>query len=101
MLQVSSSAIAVLEEARTAQDVPDDHGLRVWAEPDPQDPSRTSLGVGFTPEPQDGDQVTEQAGTEVYVSAELAEPLAGSVIDVEDAGAGPQLVIRDQSADGS
>jgi Fe-S cluster assembly iron-binding protein IscA len=96
LLQVSNAAIAALEEARAAQDIPEDHGLRVSAEPDPQDPTRMSLGLGFTEQPADGDQVTEQAGTEVYIAPEIAEPLADSVLDIEDSEAGPQLVIRPQ-----
>lgn len=96
MLQVSPSAVAALEQARTAQQVPDSHGVRIFAEPD--DNGQVAVSLGFSEEPADGDQVTEEGGTEIYVAPELAEPLAESVVDLEDTPEGAQLVIRPQEA---
>lgn len=104
MLQVTTAAIAALEEARTAQEVPEDHGVRVSAQPDPNDPANTVLALGFTGAPAEGDQVTEQAGTAVYVAAEVAEPLAGTVLDIEHTPEGAQLTLKaqdDEAGEGS
>jgi Fe-S cluster assembly iron-binding protein IscA len=94
MLQLSSSAAAALDQARDEQDVPDSFGLRVSAQPGPD--GQTALGLGFAEAPAEGDQVSEQAGTELYVAPEVAEPLADSLIDVEDTPQGLQLVVKPQ-----
>ncbi|MDP8927832.1 MAG: hypothetical protein M3O70_04430 [Actinomycetota bacterium] len=94
MLQLSQSAADVLQQARNEQDIPDAYGVRVSAQAGPG--GQTSLAVGFAEAPAEGDQVTEQAGTELYVSEEVAQPLAKSVIDVEDTPQGAQLVVKPQ-----
>lgn len=99
MLQVTTAAVAALEEARAAQQVPDDHGVRVSAQPDPNDVSSTVLALGFTEEPVEGDQVTDQAGTEIYIAPEVAEPLAGTILDIEQTPEGAQLILKPQDGD--
>lgn len=94
MLQVSESAVNVLEEARAAQELPDSYGVRVFAQTD--DAGEASLALAFAEEPADGDEVIEEGGTEVYVSPELAEPLAESMLDVEETPEGPQLALVPQ-----
>ena len=96
MLQVSTSAVSVLEEARSAQDVPDSHGVRVFAQAD--ETGQAALALAFTEEPLDGDEIIEQDGTPIFVAPELAEPLADSVLDVEDSPEGPQLTLVPQDA---
>lgn len=100
MLEVSNAAAAALEEARSAQQVPAEHGVRVSTQPSPEDPSSVVLALGFTEAPADDDLVTEQDGTQVFVAAELAEPLAETVLDVEDGPEGAELVLRPQGATG-
>jgi Fe-S cluster assembly iron-binding protein IscA len=99
MLQVTTAAVTALEEARAAQQVPDDHGVRVSAQPDPNDAANTVLALGFTEAPIEGDQVTDQAGTEIYIAAEVAEPLASTVLDIEDTPQGAQLILKPQEGD--
>lgn len=94
LLQVSPSAATALEEARAAQEVPDTFGVRVFAQAD--ESGEAALALAFSEEPIEGDQVTEQEGTQIYVAPELAEPLAGSVLDVEDTPEGPQLTLVPQ-----
>ena len=94
MLQVSDSAVSVLEEARTAQEVPDSFGVRVFAQTD--DTGQAGLALAFAEQPADGDEVTQQSGTEIYVAPELAEPLATSMLDVEETPEGPQLALVPQ-----
>lgn len=94
LLQVSDNAVNALEEARRGQGVPSDHGVRIGTQPD--ESGQVSVTLGFVEAPAEGDQVTEAAGTEVYVAQELAEPLAQSLVDVEDTDQGAQLVIKPQ-----
>lgn len=94
MLQVSDSAVNVLEEARAAQEVPGSFGVRVFAQAD--ESGQTGLALAFAEEPSDGDTVTQQSGTEIFVSPELAEPLASSMLDVEETPEGPQLALVPQ-----
>lgn len=96
MLQVSDAAAAVLEETRSAEELPETVGVRVFAQPDPSGDMQVSLT--FAEEPLPDDEVTEQAGTQVYIAPEVAEPLSDSVLDLEQAADGPQLVIKPQSA---
>lgn len=94
MLQLSDSAAEALRQVRDDQDVPPGHGVRIGTQAGPD--GQPGLAVGFAEAPAEGDQVTEQAGTELYVAQEVAEPLADSVIDLEDTDQGPQLVVKPQ-----
>jgi Fe-S cluster assembly iron-binding protein IscA len=94
MLQVSETAVAVLEEARTAQELPDTFGVRISGQP--TDAGQMEVTVGFAEQPADGDEVTEQAGTQIFIAPEVAEPLAEAKLDLEPTPEGPQLVIKPQ-----
>ncbi len=94
MLQVSDAAAAALEQARTAQDLPETFGVRVFGETSPS--GEVEVSLAFADEPQEGDAVTEQAGTSVYIAPEIAEPLADAEIDIEQTPDGPGLVIKPQ-----
>jgi Fe-S cluster assembly iron-binding protein IscA len=94
MLQVTDSAVIVLEEARAAQEVPDSFGLRVFTQAG--NDGHATLALAFVQEPAEGDQVAEQGDTEIYVASELAEPLAEHMLDVEDTPEGPQLALVPQ-----
>lgn len=95
MLQVSEAAAAVLEETRSAEELPETVGVRVFAQPDPAGEMQVSLTFAEGPQPED--QVTEQAGTQVFIAPEVAEPLSDGVLDLEHAADGPQLVIKPQA----
>jgi len=94
LFQVSPNAANVLAEARDAQQLPEDYGVRVFAQPD--ESGQATLALAFAEQPAEGDEVTEQAGTEVYVAPELAEPLAASMLDVADGPDGPELTLVPQ-----
>lgn len=94
MLQLTQSAADTLQQAKDAQDIPADYGIRVSAQAGPD--GEVGLALGFAEGPAEGDEVGEQAGTTLYVSEEIAGPLAESVIDVEDTDQGPQLVVKPQ-----
>lgn len=94
MLQVTESAASVLQEARAAQEVPEAFGVRLFVQAGNNE--QAAVALAFAEEPLEGDQVTEQGGTEIYVAPELAEPLAQSMLDVEDTPEGPQLAVVPQ-----
>jgi Fe-S cluster assembly iron-binding protein IscA len=94
MLQVTDSAVSVLEQARADQQVPESFGIRVFARTG--NDGQAALALAFAEEPAEGDQVTEHSGTEVYVAPEVAEPLAEHALDVEDTPEGPQLTLVPQ-----
>ena len=94
MLQVTNSAVSVLEEARVAQQLPESFGVRVFARTG--NDGQAALALAFAEEPAEGDQVTEHSGTEVYVAPEVAEPLAEHKLDVEQTPDGPQLALVPQ-----
>lgn len=94
MLQVTDSAAHALQEARATQRVPDSFGVRVFARAD--DDGQAAVALAFAQEPAEGDAVTEQSGTEIYVASELVEPLAEHTLDVEDTPDGPQLALVPQ-----
>ncbi len=93
-MQVTSDAANVLAEARQAQELPEEYGVRVFAHAD--DTGQASLALAFADQPAEGDQVTEQEGTEVYVAPELAESLSESTLDVTDGPNGPELTLVPQ-----
>lgn len=96
MLQITHAAAELLSEIRREQDVPEDHGLRVFAETSNAD--EVSIGLGFTAAPAAGDQVTEQDGLKVFVAPEVAAPLTDTAIDVTPASNGAtRLVFRPQA----
>lgn len=90
MLQISDGAVTVLDEARETQGVPETFGVRVFGQRDVE--GRVQVHLAFTEEPEEGDHVIEESGTEIYLAPEVAEPLQTAVIDVE----GSELVIRPQ-----
>ncbi len=97
MLQVTSDAMTTFDQARGAQELPESVGVRIFAQRDEQ--GEVGIALAFAEQPQDGDQVTETDGTQVFVAPELAEPLADSVLDVQETDQGTELVITNQSGD--
>jgi Fe-S cluster assembly iron-binding protein IscA len=99
MLQVTTRAAAVLKEARAERGLPESFGLRV--ESRQSDPSRQpgfsgGIGLQFSEAPIAGDQIGETEGLRVFVSPEIAEPLAEMTIDTRDTPSGSNLVMRYQ-----
>lgn len=94
MLQVTPGAAALLTELREGQDVPDNYGVRVFAEA--AEPGEVTIGLGFTDAPAADDHVTEQGGLKVFIASELVAPLQDAAIDVVGENGVPRLVFRPQ-----
>lgn len=97
LLQVTSDAMTTFDQARGAQELPESVGVRIFAQRDEQ--GEVGIALAFAEQPQDGDEVTETDGTPVFVAPELAEPLADSVLDVQETDQGTELVITNQPED--
>jgi Fe-S cluster assembly iron-binding protein IscA len=95
MLQVSEKAAVALETIRRSEGIPESHGTRLAATRDQS--GDLAISLHFVEEAEEGDQVAEQAGTEVYVDSELAEPLSDSVMDVQNTEQGLTFVFRTQA----
>ena len=99
MLQVTSAAMSTFDEARQGQDVPDDAGVRIYAQRDEQ--GEVGIALAFAQEPEADDQVTSTDGTDVYIAPELAEPLSDSVLDIRETDEGKELVISNPDDPGA
>lgn len=97
MLQVSENAAVALEAIRRSEGVPETHGTRLSAARHPS--GDLAIQLEFVEEAEAGDEVTEQAGTEVYVDSELAEPLSDRVMEVQNTEEGLTFVFRAQPTD--
>lgn len=91
MVRVSTTAVALLEESRRSQGIPESHGVRVYGEENQQ--GGMDVRLAFTDDPEDGDHTVEEHGTEFFIAPEVVQPLEDSVIDVagEDS---QQLTLR-------
>lgn len=94
MFQVTDSAANALREARTVQRVPESFGVRVFAEA--RGDGVPAVALAFAEEPEAGDRVTAQSGTEIYVAQELVDTLADHALHIEDTPDGPQLALVPQ-----
>lgn len=97
MLQCTQTAATSLRELGRSQGLPESYGVRVFASETPE--GDAALGIGFADRPREGDQVTEQHGTRVFVAPEVAEELDQAELDlapdVSGNGSQPtQLVLR-------
>ncbi len=100
MLQMTETAANTVEEARHQQGIPAEYGVRVFATETTSD--ATAIAIGFVAAPEDGDVVTEQHGTLLFVAPDMAEPLSNVEIDVApdvsgNGSAPPQLVFQPQA----
>lgn len=96
MLQCTPAAAQTLVNVREQQGLPDTVGVRLFPAQTPD--GSTGLGIELT-EPAEGDQVSEQHGTQLIVAPEIAEQLADMTLDVipdptANGDAPGQLVLR-------
>ena len=92
MLQLSSRAASLLDQARESQGIPEHFGVRVYGEPAPE--GGTAIGIAFTETPEQGDEVGEQDGTNLFVAPEVAEPLSAALLDAEESPEGVRLTLK-------
>lgn len=95
MVRVSTAAVALLEQSRSEQGIPDSYGVRISGQDNPQ--GGLDIALAFTDDPEDEDDRLEAHGTQFFVAPEVSQPLEGTVIDAE--GPDPQqLTLRSDDA---
>lgn len=92
MLQMTDRAADLLRNLRNDAQLPESAGVRVYSETAAT--GEPTLSIGFTPEPMPSDQVADHAGLRLFVAPEIAEPLAGAVMDVVAENGESQLIFR-------
>lgn len=79
MVRVSAGAVALLEESRRTQGIPESHGVRIFGQDNDQ--GGVDVRLAFTDDPGKADEHLEEHGTKFFVAPEVAQPLERSVID--------------------
>lgn len=92
MLELTEKAVEALEDIRRNEGIPEGHSTRLAAEQRPS--GDLAVRLEFVAEASAEDVVTEQAGTEVHVDPLIVEPLADSVMDVQQGDQGVGFVFR-------
>jgi Fe-S cluster assembly iron-binding protein IscA len=98
VLTMTTDAVHLLREARSAAEVPDCYGVRILGEQDAA--TGVIMGLGFAEEPFPGDQVTEQEGMRLFGAREVAEPLSATTIDASKDDGEPRLLLCPSEAEG-
>jgi Fe-S cluster assembly iron-binding protein IscA len=96
-MNVTSAAADVIEKVRRHHDIPDGFGVRLF--PSSVDGADTRLAIDFANWPTEGDEVSEQHGTLVFVASDVAPMLADAELDAipfeaDDGGQPVRLVLR-------
>ncbi len=93
MFELTSRAADALADSRTRSGLGETIAIRISAS-ESGNGSSAGYQLRFASHPSPGDVVMESAGTRVFVAAGLAEPLGGSVLDVQDTPQGSKLVLK-------
>lgn len=96
MLELSESAAAALQNIRQDQGIPEEHGARLTGEAQPT--GNLAVRLEFVESVPEDDHVTTQAGTEVHIDPDIADPLADAVMDVQQSPEGLSFVFRPQES---
>jgi Fe-S cluster assembly iron-binding protein IscA len=92
MVRLSTTAVALIEESRRSQGIPESVGVRIFTE---ALEDGVKICLAFVNDPRKDDQYLEEHGTQFYVAQEMTQPLKDTVIDVTEQDP-PRLVIRRQ-----
>ena len=94
-MELTENAAAALEHIRQSEEIPEGHGTRLTADEQPS--GDLAVRLEFVEQVPEGDEVAEQAGTEIYLDPKIAEPLAETVMDVQGSDEGLAFVFREQT----
>lgn len=83
MLTMTDNAVLVIRDLANQQDVAEDGGVRIAA-----DPEAGSLSVELVERPVEGDQVVDNQGARIFLDSDAAELLGDASVDatVDDDG---------------
>ena len=91
----SNAAEAVKTMAEAAPELPNDSGLRIHAEPTGE--GRMGFELTLVEEPEEGDQVIEEAGARVFVEPETVGHLEDKILDATIAEDRVQFRLSEQN----
>jgi Fe-S cluster assembly iron-binding protein IscA len=100
VVRITATAADVIERQRHEHSIPESYGIRVFGT---GGAGRSGLALKFAARPAEDDEISEQHGTRLYVSREVAGVLADvdidAVTDHADHGEHrPRLVLRSTKA---
>jgi Fe-S cluster assembly iron-binding protein IscA len=98
VFELTSRAAAALAQRRALSGLAETIAIRISTS-DSENGSGPGYKLRFASHPLPDDLVVESAGNRVFLAAELAEPLGGSVLDVVDTPQGPHLVLKHRPSD--
>jgi iron-sulfur cluster assembly protein len=90
----SNAAEAVKTMSEAAPELPNDSGLRIHAEPTEE--GELGFELNLVEDPDEGDEVIEEAGARVFVEPETAVYLEDKILDATIAGNRVQFSLREQ-----
>lgn len=96
MLAITQDATDAIREIATANEVPDEGGLRISVVPT-EDASGAAVGLSLVAEPGPDDQVVGEEGAQVFVAPELAPELDDKRLDARVDGEDVAFAFEDQS----
>lgn len=89
MLTVTTNATAVIERLTSHPELPEGAGLRISSQSE-------GFGLSVTPEPEQGDQVMQEAGARLFLEPDAAEALADKTLDAQvDSGGSVQFFLAE------
>ena len=100
MLQVTDAAVSVLKSEILREGEPmqqPDPATGVRIRPAVRDDGRQTITLQPVMGPEPGDAPAEATDLDVFVAAELADPLDSAILDVQPTPEGPEIVLREQS----
>jgi hypothetical protein len=100
MLQVSDTAVSVLkrEVLHEGDPLQEEAATAVRLQTAVTSDGQQALSIQPVSGPLTGDALTEAEGLDVFVAAELADPLDAAVLDARETPEGSQLFLREQIA---
>jgi iron-sulfur cluster assembly protein len=95
VLTLTSNAVeAVKMIAEASPELPNESGLRIQAEPTEQ--GQVSFDLTMVENPDEGDQVVEDAGARVFLEPEAARILEDKILDATPVGDRVQFSLSEQ-----
>jgi Fe-S cluster assembly iron-binding protein IscA len=94
MITITKEAATLLTALKIAEGAPDEAGIRIHRRGVTNGSGELAVEFDITDNPASDDEEFEQEGLRIYVEDALVATLDGSILDVQYASEGPELVWR-------
>jgi iron-sulfur cluster assembly protein len=94
MLTITKEAAKLLTALKVSDGAPDDAGIRILSRGVVSGSGEVEMGFTISDDPAPDDEEFEQEGLRIFVEDALVDTLDGSILDVQYASEGPELVWR-------